>query len=720
MGESTGKKTTRKESKEQLNRNYWIQKTISSVLKLSLEPLSLKEQIEQTLDLILAIPWLSLESKGSIFIADESRRSLNLIAQRGLSDALLSSCKKVPFGHCLCGRAAAERKLVFADCLDARHETRFDGIDEHGHYCIPILVGKRVLGVINTYVAHGHPKDSIEVDFLNSIANTLASVIERKRAEEALQKAKAELEVTVENLRLSLEPISLKKQMERTLDSILSIPWLSLEAKGCIFLVSQDQKSLELVAHRGIAPPLLDSCATIPFGHCLCGRAASTHKLVFADCLDKRHEIRYEGMHDHGHYCIPILSGKHLFGVINMYVARGHKRNRTEEDFLRSIANTLAGIIERKRAEEALQNAKNELEVTVRKRTTKLRQLLRQNKLILDAVVEGICGVDNRGIITFINPAVIEMTGYSTEELVGHGFHDVLHSLPPGDGVHSRPQCPVLSTLLSGQTHSVVNEMFRRKDGTTFPVEYESTPIWEKGKIIGSVTAFRDITQRRKSEEEVRRSLEMVSKALHGTVGALSIASETRDPYTAGHQRRVAQLACAIAHEMGLDRETIEGIRIAALLHDIGKIYVPAEFLSKPGLLTDIERILLKTHPQVGYDILKNIDFTRPVAEIVLQHHEKIDGSGYPQGLTGDNILLEAKILGVADITEAMASHRPYRPSLGIKAALKEISRNKGTLYDPTAADICLQLFAKKAFKFNLSEDKIKAGIPRDLGSIVR
>ncbi len=694
------------EIEEQLNRNYWIQKTISSVLKISLEPISLKEQVEKTLDLILSIPWLSLESKGCIFLADEDHPTLNLTAQRGLSEALLTSCAKVSFGHCLCGRAASTGKVVFADRLDKRHETRYEGIHEHGHYCIPIKVGKRLLGVINTYIHPGHKRDKIEVDFLKAIANTLASVIERKRAENALQKAKAELEVTVENLKLSLEPISLKKQMQRTLDLILSIPWLSLESKGCIFLVGKDGQTLDMIAHRGISESLLASCAQVPFGHCLCGRAASTRKLVFANHLDKRHETRYEGIHEHGHYCIPIKSGKRLLGVINMYITKNHKRNKTEEDFLRSIANTLAGVIERKRAEEALQKAKDELEVIVRKRTNKLKQLHRQNKLILDAVAEGICGVDQQGIITFINPAVISLTGYEPDDLVGGSYHDILHYTKAYGTLHSRENCPVHDTIASGKTHSVINEEYRRKDGTSFPVEYESTPIWEKGGIVGAVITFRDITQRREAEEEVKRSLDMLGKALHGTVDALSITSETRDPYTAGHQRRVAQLACAIAQRMGLGQESVEGIRVAALLHDIGKIYVPAEFLSKPGQLSDIEHDLLETHPQVGYEILKNIDFTWPVAEIVLQHHEKIDGSGYPQGLAGKEILLEARILAVADTTEAMASHRPYRPSLGIKKALKEISQHKGTLYDSDVVNICVQLFSEKIFKFDPVESK--------------
>jgi putative nucleotidyltransferase with HDIG domain len=174
---------------------------------------------------------------------------------------------------------------------------------------------------------------------------------------------------------------------------------------------------------------------------------------------------------------------------------------------------------------------------------------------------------------------------------------------------------------------------------------------------------------------------------------------ETKDAYTAGHQRRVANLARAIAAEMGLSPEQIDGIRMAAVIHDLGKISVPAEILSKPIGLNDLEYGLIKIHPQVGYDILKEIEFPWPVAQIVLQHHERMDGSGYPQGLLGEEIILEARILAVADVVEAMASHRPYRPPHGVDKALEEISRNRGILYDPEVVDACLKLFNEKGFK---------------------
>lgn len=209
----------------------------------------------------------------------------------------------------------------------------------------------------------------------------------------------------------------------------------------------------------------------------------------------------------------------------------------------------------------------------------------------------------------------------------------------------------------------------------------------------------REIAQRKLAEENLRCSYDQLETVLEQTAIALASAVEKRDPYTAGHQKRVAQLACAIAREMGFSDEEIRGVNVAGILHDIGKICVPAEILSKPAPLNDLEYAMIKSHCLAGYDILKGIHFTWPVAEIVMQHHERIDGSGYPQGLSGDEILLEAKILGVADVVESVASHRPYRPSLGSQRAIDEIHRNSGTLYDHDAVNACVQVF-KDGFAF--------------------
>jgi putative nucleotidyltransferase with HDIG domain len=213
---------------------------------------------------------------------------------------------------------------------------------------------------------------------------------------------------------------------------------------------------------------------------------------------------------------------------------------------------------------------------------------------------------------------------------------------------------------------------------------------------MASDLAYGIVTLRVRIEHEQHATI--LRQSLEQSIQTIASTVEARDPYTAGHQRRVGELATAIAREMGLPDEQVNGIHLAAIIHDLGKIHVPAEILSKPGKLTDIEFMLIKTHPQAGYDILKNVKFPWPIADIVLQHHEKLDGSGYPQGLKKEQILLESKIICVADVVEAMSSHRPYRPGLGIDAALEEITRGRGTHYDPQAVDACMALFREKKY----------------------
>jgi PAS domain S-box-containing protein/putative nucleotidyltransferase with HDIG domain len=255
-------------------------------------------------------------------------------------------------------------------------------------------------------------------------------------------------------------------------------------------------------------------------------------------------------------------------------------------------------------------------------------------------------------------------------------------------------------------------------------------PLRFKGKVIGTLTLYSgepnyfdsdqlelleemsdDISfaldnfereaQRWHAEEEREIALTKLKKSLDGSIQMAAAVTEMRDPYTAGHQLRVAKLATAIASEMGLDSEQVDGVHFGSLIHDVGKIAIPAEILSKPGRLTEIEFMLIKTHPQAGYNILKGIDFPWPVAQMILHHHERLDGSGYPGGLKGDEIILEAKILVVADVVEAMSSHRPYRPGLGIEAALEEIERGRGMYYDPHVVDVCVHLFHDKKFDFS-------------------
>jgi putative nucleotidyltransferase with HDIG domain len=239
------------------------------------------------------------------------------------------------------------------------------------------------------------------------------------------------------------------------------------------------------------------------------------------------------------------------------------------------------------------------------------------------------------------------------------------------------------------------------RDGSYRYFSISSAPNLDaEDKVIGFVGIFKDITDLKLSQEELKKSYQKLQGTLDVTIQAISMIVEARDPYTSGHQVRVAKLSSAIARELGLSEDHIRGIRMAALIHDIGKINVPAEILSKPTRLNDIELSMVRAHPQVGYNILKTIDFPFPVEKVVLQHHERLDGSGYPNGLSGDDIILEARILGVSDVVESMASHRPYRPAMGIEAALARIRQEKGTCFDPSVVDACVDLFQNKGFKF--------------------
>ncbi len=231
-----------------------------------------------------------------------------------------------------------------------------------------------------------------------------------------------------------------------------------------------------------------------------------------------------------------------------------------------------------------------------------------------------------------------------------------------------------------------------RRDGSTFPI-YMETSVIDLPDGCANVAFISDITERKQIESIMINKYEKLEKSLEQTVKSLSYIAGMRDTCTADHQVRVAGIACEIASELGMPKEQIIVIKTAALVHDIGKTLVPAEILSKPGMLNGLEWSLVQSHVQAGYNIVKTIDLSWPVAEIVLQHHERLNGSGYPRGLSGDGIVKEARILAIADVLEAMASDRPYRPAFPLEMALDELWHNKGVLYDPDAVDVCLKPF---------------------------
>ncbi len=340
-------------------------------------------------------------------------------------------------------------------------------------------------------------------------------------------------------------------------------------------------------------------------------------------------------------------------------------------------------------------------DITQRKSTEEaLRVQVQKTSVILSSAGEGIFGLDKEGNHTFVNPAAASMLGYSEQELMGKPSHRTWH-YEHDDGTHyPDEECPIYRTLKTAEPTSG-EESFIRKDGSHFTVNFTSRPIIEDNQCIGAVVSFMDVSAQKQAEFSYQQEQEKVKNALKQTVTALASATEIRDAYTAGHQNNVAELSAAIAEEMGLDEQSIEGIRFGGYIHNIGNVYIPAEILNFPGKLDDNRLAIIKTHPEVGCDIIKGVEFPWPVEQIIHQHHERIDGSGYPQGLKGDEISLEAKIIAVADVVAAMMSHRPYRAALSQQAALDEIKQSQGVLYDPVVVDSCVLLFEKKGYRLD-------------------
>jgi PAS domain S-box-containing protein/putative nucleotidyltransferase with HDIG domain len=321
-----------------------------------------------------------------------------------------------------------------------------------------------------------------------------------------------------------------------------------------------------------------------------------------------------------------------------------------------------------------------------------LRNTEEKVRRIFDNSFDGIAVLDLNGIITEANPKILEISGLHTEaEMVGRSYMEFV----------AQRDRNRIQTILSGERITGLECSLIRNNGGEVFIEINTMVLNDIfGYPFGYLLAVKDVTRRKRDKEENIHVTAKLLRVMGEIIEAMAHMVEIRDPYTAGHQRRVSQLAAAIATEMGLSREIIEGVRVAGMVHDIGKIYIPAEILSKPAKLNDMEYRMIKQHSKLSYDILNTIEFPWPVATIVYQHHERFDGSGYPRGLSGKDITLEARILAVADVVEAMASHRPYRAALGIEKALDEISQQRGKLYDPDIVDACIKIL-KSGYSFN-------------------
>lgn len=325
-----------------------------------------------------------------------------------------------------------------------------------------------------------------------------------------------------------------------------------------------------------------------------------------------------------------------------------------------------------------------------------MQELLSEEEKFRVLVEQSIAGIFiiQDGKLTYVNPRAAEIVGQgSVDELIGTDPLVWVAEADRGKVAES------LRQLVDGDVQRVKLEFgVLRQDGVEIKAGVNAARATHKGQlaVIGMV---QDISEKTRAEVQIQSYIAQLEAAFMSTVQVAMTMGEMRDPYTAGHERRVAQIAIAIGNNIGFDKHRLEGLRVTGSLHDIGKINIPADILAKPGKLSAIEYQLVKEHAQSGYNVLKDVAFPWPVADIVLQHHERMDGSGYPQGLKGEAILFESRIIAVADVVEAMCSHRPYRPELGVEKALEEIERGRGTAYDANVADACICLFRKSHYQ---------------------
>ena len=335
------------------------------------------------------------------------------------------------------------------------------------------------------------------------------------------------------------------------------------------------------------------------------------------------------------------------------------------------------------------------LEQKVEEQTGKLRASEENFRNSLDDSPLGIRIVTAEGQTIYANHAFLNIYGYSSVAELDSIPYQNRHT-PETYAAHLER----IKERKQGEPATSYEIDIVRKNGESRRLLVSRAEVLWNGEHQFQVLC-QDITERVQTEKALQASYDKLDKTLESIIQSIALIVEMRDPYTAGHQHRISILAHAIAVEMNLPQEIIKGIGIMGAIHDIGKICVPAEILSKPGRITEAEFSIIKEHSKTGYDILKGIDFPWPVAQAVLQHHERMNGSGYPNRLSGENIIMEARVIAVTDVVEAMASHRPYRPALGIEKALGEISQKRSVLYDSSVVDACLRVFAE-GFKFDL------------------
>jgi len=587
-----------------------------------------------------------------LLLLDEEEKVLQLQSIAGGYVEIFPKDLKVELGKGIIGHAVTSGRIqVSGNVSTDPHYYRWANEETKSEMALPIKSGEKVIGVLDVQSDCFNAFDETDIVSIETLSTQIAGAIENARLYDRAQREITERKRSEEELKKSEERFKLVFEYAPDACYLNDLKGNFIDGNRAAERLT-GYKREELIGGSFLKLALL-SLDQMPKAATLLAKNAMRKPTGPDEFLLKR------------------KNGSKVSVEISTHPVKLEGRT--------VVLGIARDITERKQAEKVLQESERKL------------------RLLTESMRDVVFVYDMNRRLQYVNPAVEELTGYSIQELHEHNFINYLH---PED---QERMMKLWDELFQGKSFSGEELRIVTKDGKTKWCSSSWGPLFdENGNQIGIQGRESDITERKLAKKQLEESFNNLRKAMNGIIQAIALTVERRDPYTAGHQRRVADLARAIAAEMALPKDKIEGIRIAGIIHDIGKISIPAEILSKPGSLNEFEFHIIKDHAKVGYDILKELEFPWPIAQIVFQHHERMDGSGYPQGLTGEDILLEARILGVADVVEAMASHRPYRPAKGIEKALEEILQNKGRLYDPEVVEACLKVFTKNKFEFKL------------------
>jgi|GEM_PF-298382 len=653
---SIGEDITEKEQARQLAK---AQRDLALALGISSD---LFETLQASLSLVIqAAP--GMDCGGIYLLSPQS--ALKIAVYQGLSKEFISQAAYLP-------AAAPETQLVLAGQPVytnyeelAKSQQMTPGKEGlRALAIIPIQGGEGVIACLNV---GSHTLEEVPGAArlaLEAFASQMGNAIVRKQAEEL---ARAQ-----HKLILQLSATSdLTEAAGACIEAAMAI---SNTDCGGVYLLD-DEGQLNLVASRGLSADFLRH-ATLYDGDSPNDHLVLEGKPVYCRSLDLRgsHSIALQKEGLRAVAVIPLCNESEIIGCINVGSHSLDSISGASRAVLESFASLISSAISRIRAEHSQRESEH------------------RYRLLAENLKDVVLTISPEGVVTYCSPAITEFGGYRVEEGLGtHIGRYFANSQELAEALE------LIRQTISEKKGATFEFLYQPKIGVPIPVEVTGKPLVENGRVVALQCVMRDITERKRWEEEIQESFDKLRATVGETVKALAATAEKRDPYTAGHQQRVTRLACAIAQKMHLPAYRIDGIRVAAMVHDIGKICTPIEILNKPGALSDLEMSMIKAHPEVAYEILHTIPFPWPVAQVALQHHERLDGSGYPAGLKADEILLEAKIVAVADVVEAMITHRPFRTARSLQEAQTEISRNRGILYDGEVADAFLELFADGA-----------------------